>query len=149
MAIRLANPTMHVITQSATGLYEVWSLEPEHDDRWLTRVTKGHAPKLAAGTKFTTVGGYVLVYTPPSEIPADGKASIDFTLLHFDPSLHDPLAGPVQQGGSFSWFKFTGGYSFSGAKREAADGSYATRRDGVRAFASPFTRANDLRALEF
>jgi hypothetical protein len=113
MSIRLANPTMHVITQSATGLYEVWSLEPEHDDRWLTRVTKGHAPKLAAGMKFTTVGGYVLVYTPPSEIPADGKASIDFTLLHFDPSLHDPLAGPVQQGGSFSWFKFTGGYSFT------------------------------------
>jgi phospholipase C len=112
MAVHLANPKMHVITQSANGLYEVWRLDPEHEDRWLTRVTKGHAPKLAAGTKLTTVGGYVLAYTPPSEIPADGKAYIDFTLLHFDPSLPHPLAGPVQQSGGFSWFKFAGGYSF-------------------------------------
>lgn len=102
-----------VITQTRSGTYEVWRFAPEHHEKLLQRVTTGSAPKLAAGSKITTVGDYVLLYTPPTSVTLGESAYIDYTLLRFDPELHDPLAGHVQQSGSWYWDKFAGGYSFS------------------------------------
>ncbi len=103
----------HLIAQTRSGTYEVWSWMPDSHHHLMRRVTEGHAAKLTSGSKLTTVGDYVLIYTPPTSVTLGKTAYVDYTLLRFDPSQHDPLAGNIQQSGSWYWDKFAGGYSYA------------------------------------
>lgn len=103
----------HLIAQTRYGTYDVWTWAPDCDHPLIRRVTKGRAPKVGGGTKLTTVGDYVLLYTPPTAVDLGKKATVDYTLLRFEPSDVDPLAENIQQSGSWSWDKFARGYSYA------------------------------------
>ncbi len=100
----------HLIVQTRSGTYEVWSWGNDSDQP-MQRVTQGQAPSLGSESRLTTVGDYVLRYTPPTSVTLGTTAYVEYSLLRFDASQHDPLAGHVQQSGRWYWDKFAGGYS--------------------------------------
>lgn len=94
--------------------YTLWSWDPCSSAGPLKAVTSVSADaRLPAATRMTSVGRFLLLYSPPKAVTLGENAYVDFTLLDFDPTLPDPLSSPVVQQGSWCWDKFTGDYSFT------------------------------------